>query len=63
MEEVGEELSTPLPVQLNSVLRKHGVGYAIKPPKLIQEVNSRVLAEPTTGVPSSSGYVLEHRSG
>lgn len=48
MTEVGEELSIPPPEGINSILRRHGVGYAIRPPELVREVVTPIADGPQT---------------
>lgn len=65
MEDVSDDVATPSAERINGVLRKHGVGYALYPPRLVQEINPVIATadEPVAPVANLAGYIIGERLG
>ncbi|MBS2031588.1 MAG: serine/threonine protein kinase [Deltaproteobacteria bacterium] len=58
MTTVGEEVRTPTAEHVNAILRKHRIGYAIRPPKLVREVVSSVASTSPEASSSAPTYLI-----
>jgi hypothetical protein len=64
MTDVSDEVAIPPPDRVNAILRKHGVGYALYPPRLVQEVGPSIVITPDAPVAANMpGYTIGQRLG
>lgn len=64
MTDVSDELATPPPDRVNAILRNHGVGYALHPPRLVQEVGPSIVLTPDAPAAATMpGYTIGERLG